>query len=351
MHGENGDGKMLRPFEAALAEAWPRADWQDVTVLLAVSGGADSVALLRAMCALGGSGSGRIVAAHLNHGLRGEQSDADEAFVVDLCRRLGVHCEVGRGQVAQLADQQGDGLEAAARQARYRFLAERAGRIGARFVATAHTADDQAETILHHILRGTGLRGLSAMRRVRRLGPAVLIRPLLEFRRSELRTYLEELGQPFRRDPSNADLRLTRNRIRHNLLPHLAANFNPRVVEALLRLGRLAGEAQGVLAGLADGLGERFTRLRPDGSVRIDAAGLADQPAYLVREMLAGLWASQGWPMQAMGRAKWETLAQMLTACADAGDPLPAARTFPGAVEARPEPGYLLLRPAGKTTD
>ncbi len=339
---------MLRPFEASLAETWPPSDWQDVTVLLAVSGGADSVGLLRAMCALGGSGSGRIVAAHLNHGLRGEQSDADEAFVVDLCRRLGVGCEVGRSNVARLADQQGDGLEAAARKARYRFLAETAGRFGARFVATAHTADDQAETILHHILRGTGLRGLSGIRRVRRLGPAVLIRPVLQFRRAEVRAYLQELGQPYREDASNADLHLTRNRIRHELLPRLAADFNPRVVEALLRLGRLAGEAQSVLAGMAERLCERFAHPLSDGSVRIDAEGLADQPPYLVCEMLAGVWASQGWPVQAMGRAEWETLAQMLAACALSGKQPPAARTFPGGVGVRPERGHLMLRRAGK---
>lgn len=339
---------MLRPFEAALAKAWPPSDWQDVTVLVAVSGGADSVALLRALWALRGSGPGRVVAAHLNHGLRGEQSDADEAFVRELCGRLGVGCEVGRTEVARLAKQQGDGLEAAGRVARYRFLAEAAGRIGARFVATAHTADDQAETILHRIVRGTGLRGLSGIRRVRPLGPAVLIRPLLQFRRAELRAYLHELKQPYRDDVSNADLRLTRNRIRHELLPRLAADFNPRVVEALLRLGGLASEAREVLAGLAEKLCECFARPLPDGSVQIDAVGLADQPAYLVREMLAGLWAVQGWPAQAMARAEWQTLADLLAASGRGGKQLPAARTFPGAIEARPAEGHLLLRRTGK---
>jgi len=335
---------MLHSFEAALARSWPPEQWQDVTVVVAVSGGADSVALLRALCALHASGPGRIVAAHLNHGLRGEQAAADERFVVELCEQLGVQCEVGHARVAESAQQQGDGLEAAARKERYRFLAEVAGRVGGRFVATAHTADDQAETILHHVLRGTGLRGLGGMRRTRRLGPAVLIRPLLEFRREELRNYLRELGQPYREDRSNTDLGLTRNRIRHELLPRLAAEFNPRVVEALVRLGRLASEAHELLAQQAQELGRRCLLAEDQNSLRLDAAQAADQPPYLVREMLAGLWHSKGWPMQAMGWAEWEALAGMLLECAQDKLPLPAARMFPGAIEARPEPGALVLR-------
>ena len=159
----------MHPFEAQLAAAWPPEDWQDVTVVLAVSGGADSVALLRAMTAVRGGGEGRLAAAHLNHQLRGAESDGDEAFVVELCGRLGIACEVGRTPAGELAAESGDGIEAAARDARYRFLAATAARLGARFVATAHTADDQAETILHRILRGTGIGGLAGIARTRPL--------------------------------------------------------------------------------------------------------------------------------------------------------------------------------------
>ena len=168
---------MPHPLELKLAAAWPPSDWADVTVLVAVSGGGDSVALLRAMTALETGGQGRICVAHLNHQLRPD-ADEDERFVVELSRRLGVACEVERVAVDRLAAQAGDGLEAAARSARYRFLEQAAGRLGARFVATAHTADDQAETILHRIVRGTGVRGLAGMARVRPLGHATLIRPL-----------------------------------------------------------------------------------------------------------------------------------------------------------------------------
>ena len=154
-----------------------------------------------------------------------------EQFVVELCRRLSVTCEVGRVAVDRLAAESGDGIEAAARTARYHFLEQTAGRLGARFVATAHTADDQAETILHRIIRGTGIRGLSGMARARPLGHATLIRPLLGVRRAELQTYLDALGQPYRHDQSNADLRFTRNRIRHQTMPQLREQYNAGVAE------------------------------------------------------------------------------------------------------------------------
>ncbi|MEN6451126.1 MAG: tRNA lysidine(34) synthetase TilS, partial [Thermoguttaceae bacterium] len=211
-------------MESKLYEAWPPAQWTELTVVVAVSGGCDSVALLRAMVALKTGGAGRLIAAHLNHQLRPD-AHADERFVVELCGRLGVPCDVGRVDVGASA-RGGEGVEAAARRARYRFLEETAGRRGARFVATAHTADDQAETVLHRIIRGTGLRGLAGMSRTRPLGHATLIRPLLGVRHAELLAYLESLGQPFREDSSNLDLHFTRNKIRRALLPRLEAGYN-----------------------------------------------------------------------------------------------------------------------------
>ena len=210
---------MLHPLECELAAAWPPSDWTDVTVVVAVSGGCDSVALLRAVKAIWTGGAGRICAAHLNHQLRPD-ADEDQQFVVELCRRLSVTCEVGQVAVDRLAAESGDGIEAAARKARYHFLEQTAGRLGARFVATAHTADDQAETILHRIIRGTGVRGLSGMAGFGRWDtPRSSGR--CSVRRTELQSYLDAIGQPYRHDQSNADLRFTRNRIRHQTMPRL----------------------------------------------------------------------------------------------------------------------------------
>jgi len=344
-----------------LAESWPPADWRELTVLVAVSGGADSLALLCALAALRQVSPGRLIVVHFNHQLRGEEAAADERFVRDVSRRLGLPCEVGRGPVAQRAALAGDGLEAAAREARYQFFRETAERLGARHVVTAHTADDQAETILHRALRGTGLSGLAGIRRVRPLGPvATMIRPLLAMRRADALKYLDELGQPYRADSTNSDRRFTRNRLRHELLPLLARDFNPQVVDALLRLGRLAGEAQQVVASLVEPLIERCARPAPgreiehQGSSRIaptevaiDCRPLEGQPRYVVRELLIAVWRAQGYPEQAMGFDHWTQLAEL----ALAADGVPAGKAvFPGGILARRDRETLILQLAADYT-
>ena len=333
----------LHLLETNLAAAWPPANWQEVTTLVAVSGGADSVALMRAIRALKTRGEGHLCVAHFNHHLRGEQSAADEAFVVELCRRFDLPCEVGHAPGRAEAEGS-DGLEAAARTARYEFLQQAAARLGARYVVTAHTADDQVETILHRILRGTGIGGLGGIRRVRAFGPAAtLIRPLLGVRRGELVAYLDDLGQSYRVDSSNEDLRLTRNRIRRELLPQLARQFNPGVVDALLRLGRLAGEAQAVIEAVVEDLCQRCVVCQGPQAVEIDAAGLADQPRYVIRELLLATWRKQDWPMQAMGFTQWDLLAEMISTCREVSAELPSKQILPGSVLAEPDEGRLRL--------
>jgi tRNA(Ile)-lysidine synthase len=326
-------------FEANLAAACPPPAWRDTSVLLAISGGADSVALARAAAAIRLPGEGRLMIAHFNHRLRGQASDADEQFVGELAGELGLPFHVARGDLAALPSAGGDGLEAVARAARYDFLQATAEQLGARYVVTAHTADDQVETILHRIVRGTGLAGLAGTQRARPLGPAVsLIRPMLDVCRSEVMEYLTALGQPFCDDVSNSDRRFTRNRLRHDLLPLLAEQYNPQVREALLRLGSLAAEAQQVIDRLVDELLARaVTRLTPE-CVELDADALALQSPYLVREVFIALWKRQLWPLQAMGFVEWEQLAGM--ASSSAGD---AKRVFHGGIVAERSSATLRL--------
>ena len=323
----------LYPLEAKLAQTWPPAAWHDVSVLVAVSGGPDSVALLRVLRTLKTEGDGRLLAAHFNHRLRDEESDADEAFVSDFCGGIDVPCEVGRAAPGQLAAAAQDGLEAAARQARYQFLQETAARLGARYVLTAHTADDQAETILHRILRGTGIAGLAGMQRVRPLGPAAtLVRPLLEVRRGEVLAYLNQIGQAFRSDSTNEDRRFTRNRLRTELLPELAAHYSPSVVDALLRLGRLAGEVQSVVDRIVQDLAARAVTQGPGNEVRVWIGGLEGQPRYIVRELLIAIWRRQDWPLQSMGFDEWDLLADMAAPDSGGSQRVPRKRMFPGGI-------------------
>jgi tRNA(Ile)-lysidine synthase len=328
-------------FLERLAAEWPPNQWQDVGVVLAVSGGADSVALARAMAHLKTVGAGRLGLAHFNHRLRGGDSEADQQFVERLAAQLGLPCTMGAAESGVQAAG-GEGLEARARAARYAFLERTATELGARYVVTAHTADDQAETVLHHVLRGTGLTGLAGMRRTRPLGPAVtLIRPLLAITRREVLEYLAALGQPFREDATNQDRQFMRNRIRHELLPLVQREYSPAVVEALVRLARLAGEAQQVVAAAAEPWIDRAVTVRSADTVAIDCQQLPLAQRHLVREVLLSIWQREGWPLGGMGFGEWQALAEMA-----AGDAADAKRMFPGAITAHRQGDQLTLTAA-----
>ena len=215
--------------------------------MVAVSGGPDSVALLRVLALLRAEFALRpLVIAHVNHRLRGAESDADQAFVHDLHRQLAASdpaALVWREHAVDVREQQaaGEGLESAARAERYRWLTDVALECGAPLVATGHTANDQAETVLHRLLRGTGVRGLAGIPPRRALAAGIdVIRPLLEVRRQDVTDFLAEQHQPFRRDSSNTDPRFTRNRIRLELLPMLERDYNPGIAEVLCRLAQQA---------------------------------------------------------------------------------------------------------------
>jgi tRNA(Ile)-lysidine synthase len=317
-------------LETALTAAWPAESWRDVNVLVAVSGGADSVALLRALVSVkqASGGAGRMFVGHLDHGLRA-YSAGDAAWVAELCERLGVPCEVGAADVTALAADQGDGVERAARDARYEFLRETAERLGARYVATAHTQDDQVGTVLHRLLRGTGLSGLAGMPKSRPLSPSVtLVRPLLAVSRGELLEYLQQIGQEFRSDPTNTEEQFTRNRIRRQLLPLLRSEFNPDVDAAILRLAAQADEAQQVIAELARKLLAECVSVSV-GRFEINRAPLASHPPHLIREVCKLAWLAAELPMQSMGFDEWSRLAALI------GGSTPTSLNLPGDVTAR----------------
>jgi tRNA(Ile)-lysidine synthase len=332
-------------FEGRLAAAWPVGDWQNVRVALAVSGGPDSVALARAMVRLAAAaGGGRLWLAHFNHKLRGADSDADEQFVRELADCLGVECLVGHAQPGSL-DRQPDGLEAAARNARHAFFRDAAEALGARYVVTAHTSDDQAETMLQRIVRGTGLAGLAGIPRTRLLSPAVtLLRPMLELGRDDVLAYLQALDQPSRVDDSNFSRQFTRARIRHELLPLLAREFNPTVVAALTRLGKLAGEAQAIIEREAETVldaawvktpevGESQREQGQSRGICLNCDAFRGVERHLAREVFALAWRRRGWPLQQMGFAEWEQLAEL--AIGDRSESREGiAREFPGGIRA-----------------
>lgn len=215
-------------------------------VLCAVSGGADSVYLLH-RCVEGAAAHGFMVfAAHYNHCLRGEESERDERFVRELCASLGVEMRVGRGDVAAYAAEHGMGTEEAARTLRYAFLESAADELGCDTIATAHNADDNAETMLFALARGSGPRGLAGIppRRGR------IVRPMLGITRREIEAYLDAHGLEHVEDSTNASLDYTRNRIRALVMPVLR-EINPGFAAAAHRAGALLRADEEYLESLA----------------------------------------------------------------------------------------------------
>jgi tRNA(Ile)-lysidine synthase len=236
---------------------------------VAVSGGADSVALLRLLLELRERLGIVLSIVHFNHKLRGKASDADEAFVAKLAEKFGLTLHLGRADVAGKARREKANLEEAARKARYGFFAKLVEQGIVDRVATAHTIDDQAETVLAHILRGTGLAGLAAIYPVTQHA----VRPLLGVRRAELRPYLRSKKQSWREDATNLDTTRLRARIRKKLLPFLEKQFQRSVVEHLAALAEHAREEEALFQALAE---ERFETIARQGAneVRVAAADL-----------------------------------------------------------------------------
>lgn len=237
-------------------------------VVCAVSGGADSIALLFAFYLLREKLGISLAAAHYNHNLRGAESQEDEAFVRDFCRRYGIPLTVGSGVVTPGEK----GLEAAAREARYAFFAALSGKI-----ATAHTADDNAETLLLHLLRGTGLKGLGGIAPVR----GNLIRPMLTVTRREVLAFLEEYHLRWVEDSSNAGDAFLRNRLRHQVFPLLRAE-NPRLAETLSTTALRLREDEALLSSM--------TAPRRE----LDVPTLRAMPAPLQARAAAGFLAENG---------------------------------------------------------
>lgn len=243
--------------------------------VVGVSGGADSVALLCVLCELAPQWGLTLTIAHLHHGIRGAEADADAEFVRALAAELRLPHVADRVSVPAIVRAEGGSTEDIARRERYAFLGRAAASAGAAVIALGHTADDNAETVIHRILRGTGIRGLGGIPPTRPLARAShvrVVRPLIETSRREIVTYLESIGRPFRTDSTNLDRAYLRNRIRLDLLPLLERDYAPDARDSLNRLAAAARNHYNVVEELARDLAARA--VRTDGGVAIDCTVL-----------------------------------------------------------------------------
>ncbi len=299
----------MKGFLEQLREGLKRCGVGRERILVAVSGGADSVALLSGLIEVASSDSLELFVAHLNHRLRGHESDMDATFVEDLAARHMLPCEIGNAASDELVAGT-TGLEETARNIRYRFLERVAAKLECKTIALAHTADDQAETVLHHLFRGTGITGLRGIPATRTTqSGARLVRPILAIRRRDIEEYLRDRGQSFRTDATNTDLSMTRNQMRHVVLPMLREQINPQVDSAICRLADQAREIEDFIRTIAFQLLEQSLKETQPETCRLDVNPLANQPRPVIRELFREIWRRQNWPMQAMGFEQWDRLA------------------------------------------
>lgn len=272
-------------------------------IVVGVSGGPDSLCLLHVLHSLSPERGWRLYVAHLHHGLRGPEADADAEFVMRLAAEWGLPCTVEKADVPGWARQAHLAIEEAARQARYAFLARVAQNVGASYVAVGHTADDQAETVLMHLLRGAGLAGLRGMvvaaplaeYRLAGLRPRsaaepdvsglTLLRPLLEVPRAKIEAYCAQHGLTPRFDRSNLDTTFFRNRLRHELLPILVT-YNPAIKEVLNRTAAVLADDYDYLHGEMLRAWARVTRQEAPGCIVFDLEGWRSLPNSLGRAIL-----------------------------------------------------------------
>ncbi len=306
-------------------------------ILCAVSGGVDSMYML---CRLQAEGW-QVEAAHFNHGLRGPEADRDEAFVRDFCRERGIPFHAGRGDVSALAEREGLSVEDAARRLRYAFLEETADALGAGCIATAHTADDNAETMLFHLARGSGLRGLGGIPPKR----GRIVRPVLDETRAQAEGWLSARGIGHVEDSTNASDAYARNRIRHAVTP-VMKEINHGFVQNASRTAALLRRDEEFLQSLAE------AHIRDNGASAAALAELPEPVAARVLQRLAGtelsevhvkaLWhiARQGGTADVPG-LRVQRVGDELVFGAEDAPQLPEREVVPGEL-ALPEAGLLL---------
>lgn len=313
------NSELSSPLIEQIENAWPLARWDEFHVVVAVSGGADSVALLKALVEikrrsqLSPDQSGRLIVVHFNHKLRGAESDGDADFVSQLSGELGLEFRVG---VADQSRADHDSVsESTLRDQRYRFLVEVARQTNSRYIVTAHHRDDQIETVLFRLFRGTGLNGLRGIPISRVVDESLtIVRPMLGVQKSLIEKALVNWKQSWREDATNSKSDYTRNFLRNDILPSLRERF-PDVDRSVARLASQATEQSAFLKSQTQTLLEAV--FLEDESVIVDCQKLCDESPVLLREMFAEVFRSQSWPTSQLGFAELDRLARLVGSDAD----------------------------------
>ncbi len=332
-------------------ERWPLSSWQESTVVVGVSGGADSMALLECIRELRGA-SAQTIVAHYNHGMRGMESDDDQLFVESIASQLGMTCVVGFADRDVIAN----ASEVQLRYFRHAFFTQVAAEHHAQWIALAHHADDQVETFLHNLMRGSGPSGLAGIPFSRPLtAQTVLVHPFLRVTRSQILEYLKYRDRSFRTDSSNATNQYTRNRIRNELLPMLRQFWSGEDSETqadlldrrIQQASELIADEHSAIIQMAetwilkceDNVPDHASRNSSD--IRLPLQSCVEQCWPVVRQAFTILWKQRGWPLREMGHQHWRRLQNLIQAASTTTHPKQI--DLPGGLRARCSRGWLIV--------
>ena len=340
----------------SILKLWPIASWLDSTIVVACSGGADSTALLEVLHTIRKDTDLTIVA-HYNHALRGHESDADQASVESQSSKLGLRCISKRASAIDATNHSENSL----RKLRHQFLSEVAASHNAKWIAMAHQADDQVETFLHHLLRGSGPSGLSGIQTFRAIDSFTqIVRPLLRVHRSEINAFLEEKQQSFCVDRSNALPDYTRNRIRNELLPALRSFANSDSLDRrLLQARELIAEEHAVFKDLADRwlakIGYAAEEALPAATgnekhsshFSVSLPMCRNEPWPIIREAMVMIWHRMNWPLREMNHHHWRKVQRLIELASQTTHP--KRLELPGLISVTSRKGVLRIEQTNPT--
>ncbi len=338
-------------LQQAVNESWCQIALAKTRTLVAVSGGPDSVALLRALAAIKGLPA-YLEVAHFDHGWR-QDSQSDCHFVQQLASSLSLPVHIGRANPTSTKGHS----EESARVERYAFLEATAGAIGARYVVTGHTANDRVETMLHNLFRGTGLAGICALSASRPLGDElVLLRPMLQCWRADVVQFLEELRQPYRVDSTNRDANYKRNFLRHKVLPLLAENYGNQLTPNLAGFIDHVDDVEDLLQNLAESYEQNVQAMLNTSNstpgtaalIQFPANHFLDVPWPVLHLWLVRRWKGLQWPLGSMTRKHWMLIRHLHEQNDDHGNWQPKSATLPGNLRLTSRPDWIQIRPASQ---
>jgi tRNA(Ile)-lysidine synthase len=322
---------------------WPLKEWGESRIVLAVSGGPDSMMLLECLTQLAPD-KDRLLVVHCNHALRGQESDADEAFVRDQCQVRGLECRVFRFDERQ----RGHSSEEQLRRVRYEYLSCAAMEWEADWIALGHNADDNLETFFQRLLRGTGTRGLRGIP-IQRSVPlpnrniVKLIRPLLDWERAEILSWLAENRIPFRLDSSNAESHYTRNRIRQSLIPVLdelgGKGWRKRAVSSISQLSAVQLDREEQARRFLETIALVPNDDTSPWEIRVEQFDDVGWP--MIREILVEVWHRRNWPLREMSHRHWNRIDELIQRSKQS--PHPQRTDLPGGLHVQIRKGVFQL--------